>query len=97
MKIIYLCLIVFILPFITPQTAQAIILLPALVLIPIAKIISLIIGALLFPFVGGVAVWGKISQKPVYKMIAVSIVLLIVVGIVLALGLKLSNPDRPWI
>lgn len=77
-----------------PQ-AQAIIVLPAIVLIPIAKIVALIIGGFAFPALGIGALWSRLSGKSLGKAISVVIAILVILSIILIIFLKLHNPDRP--
>ena len=77
-----------------PQ-AHAIIFLPAIVLIPIAKIVALIIGGFSFPALGVGALWSKLFGKSLGRTILVIIAILVVLAIILAIFFKLHNPDRP--
>lgn len=97
MRFASIALVVVIGLFLTATPAKAIVFLPALVLIPIAKVVSLVIGGLAFPFLGGATVWSKISKKPLAKALIMGIILLLVIAGGVALWLKVSNPDRPWI
>lgn len=76
-------------------SAHAIIFLPALILIPIAKIVALIIGGFSVPALGIGTIWGKMAGKPVLRIVIAIVVVLVLVGIVLAIALKIHNPDRP--
>lgn len=87
-------IIFFIFAFVTVP-AHAIIFLPAIVLIPIAKIVVLIIGGFSLPALGVGALWSKLFGKSLGRIIAVIIIALIVLGLVFAILLKIHNPDRP--
>lgn len=77
--------------------AHAIIFLPAIILIPIAKIVALIIGGFSFPALGIGVLWSKLFKKSIKRTILVIAVLLAVLAIILAVVFKLHNPDRPFI
>jgi hypothetical protein len=87
--------IIFILSLFIPHRAHAIIFLPAIVLIPIAKIIALIIGGLSVPVLGLGTLWSKLFKKSLKRTIFVTIIVFAVLLVVLAIFLKLHNPDRP--
>ena len=80
-----------------PPKTQAIIFLPAIILIPIAKIIAFVIGGFSIPSLGLGALITKLFRKSLKKTLLVIFVFLIIVSILLAIFLKLHNPDRPWI
>lgn len=77
-----------------PQ-AHAIIFLPAIALIPIAKIVALIIASFSFPALAIGALWSKLFGKSLGRTISVIIAILVVLAIILAIFFKLHNPDRP--
>ena len=81
--------------FITPQ-AHAIIFLPAVVLIPIAKIVAFIIGGFSFPALSVGALWSKLFHKSLKRTLIVITCLLILLTIILVVIFKLHNPDRPF-
>lgn len=75
--------------------AHAIIFLPALVLIPIVKIVAVIIAGFSLPAFGVGALLGKQSGRSVKKIIPKVVLCLVVLAVILAVLLKLSNPERP--
>lgn len=79
-----------------PPKAHAIIFLPAIILIPIAKIIAFVIGGFSIPSLGLGALITKLFGKSLKKTLLIIFLLLITTGILLAIFLKLHNPDRPW-
>lgn len=95
-KLFYSLLLILALLFYPPK-AHAIIFLPAIILIPIAKIIAFVIGGFSIPSLGIGALITKLFGKSLKKTLAFILLFLIVVGILLAIILKLHNPDRPWI
>jgi hypothetical protein len=82
------------LAFVTPR-AHAIIFLPAVILIPIAKIVALVIGGFSFPALGLGALWSKLFRTSIKRTLSIIITLLILLGILLVVLLKIYNPDRP--
>jgi|GEM_PF-5905660 len=80
--------------FLAPQ-AHAIIFLPAIVLIPIAKIVAVIIGGFSFPALGVGALWSKLFGKSLKRTIGVIVVILLIIAVVLVIFFKFHNPDRP--
>ena len=97
MRLILTGIIVIILTFISTPKAHAIIFLPALILIPIAKIIALIVGGLALPTLGIGTVGGKLYNKPVVKIIFALTIIILLFALALAVFLKIQNPDRPFI
>lgn len=79
----------------TPR-AHAIIFLPALLLIPIAKIVALIMAGFSFPALGLGVLWSKLFKKSLKRTIFVTIALLFLLAVILFISFKLHNPDRPW-
>jgi len=88
--VIVFCLFTF-----AAKPVHAIIFLPAIVLIPIAKIVALIMGGFSLPALGIGALWSKLFRKSLRRTISVIIAILVVLAIILAIFFKLSNPDRP--
>jgi hypothetical protein len=80
-----------------PQKAHAIIFLPAIILIPIAKIVAIVIGGFSIPSLGLGALIHKLFGKSLKKTLVFIFLFLVFLGILLGLFLKLHNPDRPWI
>lgn len=76
---------------------DAIIFLPAIILIPIAKIIAVLIGGFSLPVLGASAFVNKITGKSAAKGVLYGIIILLVLGVVAAVVLKLINPNRPLI
>lgn len=83
--------------FVYPKPAHAIIFLPAVLLIPVAKIIALVIGGFFFPALGIAAIIHQFFNKPLGKIIFLIILLLIILAVSVAIYLKIQNPNRPWI
>ncbi len=81
--------------FIIPQRAHAIIFLPALLLIPIAKIVAIIIGGLSLPALGVGALWSNLFKKSLKRTIWTIAIILLITALLLIVMLKLHNPDRP--
>ena len=80
--------------FLAPK-AHAIIFLPAIILLPIIKIIALIIGGFSIPALGIGALSGKLFHTSPKKSIPIVIGVLIILAVILAIFLKLENPERP--
>lgn len=78
-----------------PKSSHAIIFLPALILIPIAKIIGIILAGFALPVTGIGILWGKLSQKSLIKTVGTTVVLLLLLSLALGLLLKLHDPNRP--
>lgn len=95
MRWILSVIVVFIIGLVFAPQARAIIFLPAIVLIPIAKIIALVIGGFSFPALGIGALWSKLFRKSLRRTIFVIIFVLVILAIILAIFFKLNNPDRP--
>lgn len=76
---------------------HAIVLLPAVLLIPIIKIVAIVIGSLSVPAISISALWSKLFGKPLHMAIAWTIAILIVIGMLLGVFLKIQLPDRPII
>lgn len=94
-RLFYFLLLTLGLLFYPPKT-HAIIFLPAIILIPIAKIIAFVIGGFSIPSLGLGALVTKLFGKSLKKTLLIIFLLLIIAGILLAIFLKLHNPDRPW-
>lgn len=87
--------IVVLLQFLYPKSAEAIIFLPALILIPIAKIIAIVIAGFSIPATGLGILWGKLSKKPILKTISIALAILLFLALFFGLFLKFINPNRP--
>ena len=79
----------------TALPASAIIFIPALVLIPIAKIIAVVIGGLSFPALGVSTLWSKSKHSSFKKAVFYCGIFLAILALTLAILLKFANPDRP--
>lgn len=88
--LVFLCIAAFL----TPQ-AHAIIFLPAIILIPIAKIVAIIIGGFSFPTLGIGALWSKLFGKSLKKTIIILTSLLLLIAVALVIIFKIHNPYRP--
>lgn len=77
------------------KPAHAIIFLPAIILIPIAKIVALIIGGFSFPALGIGALWSKLFRKSLQRTLLIIACALLILGSLIALVLKIYNPERP--
>lgn len=88
-------LMVFCLFAFTVKPAYAIIFLPAIVLIPIAKIIAFVMGGLSLPALGIGTLWSKLFGKSLQRTLVVVVSLLIITAVLIALFLKIYNPERP--
>lgn len=75
--------------------AYAIIFLPAVIIIPIAKIVAIIIGGFSVPALGIGALWSKLFRKSLRRTILSTIVLLLVIGLIIGFILIIENPNRP--
>lgn len=95
MKLFFSVIVVLILGTLFAPRAHAIIFLPAIILIPIAKIVALIIGGFSLPAFGLGALWSKLFKKSLKRTIVVVVILLIILAAILVIFLKLYNPDRP--
>lgn len=78
-----------------PPQAQAIIILPALILIPIAKIVAVVIGAASLPSLTFGAVWSKLFKKSPVQTLMIVVTFLGMLAIILFVGLKIFLPNHP--
>jgi hypothetical protein len=78
-----------------PKSAHAIIFLPAIILIPIAKIVALVIGGFTLPSLGLGVLWSKLFGNSLLRSLTFIVIFLIAGGILLALFLHSENPNRP--
>lgn len=92
---VLLSISLFVTLFFCAPTAHAIIFLPALVLIPIIKIVAILLGALSLPATGVAVLWSKLFGKPLSQTMSRAIVVLLMLAVVVAIGLKLHTPGRP--
>jgi hypothetical protein len=80
----------------TAPPAEAIVILPAIILIPIAKLVASLIGALSLPTLTAGVLGQKLFGIPVKKVIFISVSILLIIGCVAAVLLKMENANRPW-
>lgn len=78
-------------------TAQAIVIVPALILIPVAKVIAIVMGGLAFPALSLGVLWSKLFNTSFKKIIMWIGLVLFLTALALAVYLKVSNPARPMI
>jgi hypothetical protein len=76
--------------------AHAFVFLPALILIPIAKVVGIVIAGASIPAVSIGALYSFLFKKSFSRAIISSICIVIVIALVAAVILRFSNPDRPW-
>jgi hypothetical protein len=95
-KAVTFFLIIFFSLVIVPQ-AHAIILLPALILIPIAKIVAVIFAGLALPSLGLSYVTHRLFKTPIQKAVTIAVLLLTVTCVLAAIFLKVFDPSRPFI
>ena len=86
---------VFLYTLIFPHEAKAIIILPAVILIPIAKIVALIMGGFSIPAITAGTLWSKLFKKSLKRTLLVILLILLTLAGVLVIILKIQNPDRP--
>lgn len=77
------------------QKAEAIVFLPALILIPIAKIVVLLIGGFSLPALGVGVLWSKLCKKSIKQTLLVILAIFLILTVVLIIILKIENPSRP--
>lgn len=75
--------------------SKAIIIIPAVILIPIVKLVAIIISGFTIPIFGITTYFHKLSNKPIIRGIYVSIAILLALATLIAIVLKLMNPSRP--
>ena len=90
---IYLCLSIFFL--LSSHEAHAIIFLPALLLIPIAKIVAIFIAGFSLPALGVSTIVSRLKGKPFLKTFIFTFSILLAIALVGGIVLKLINPLRP--
>lgn len=79
------------------RSAHAIIFLPAVILIPIAKLIAIIAGGFSIPSLGLGVLWHKLFKASWKQSIAIVILALLFVVVAAAIFFHLENPNRPWL
>lgn len=82
--------------FIYPMHAKAIIILPAIILIPIAQMLATVIASLSIP-IAGLGLLIKTMTKNHRLAIAISLFTLFLILVVATLVLRYQYPDNPWI
>lgn len=95
MKYLYAVLLILITVIILPTDAHAIIFLPALILIPIAKIIALIVAGFSLPALSFGVIWSKVTKNSLKRTLIFIAVLLIFIAVIIGSILKIANPERP--
>jgi protein-S-isoprenylcysteine O-methyltransferase Ste14 len=78
-----------------PTPAHALVILPALILIPIAKILAVALVALGVPATALGLAWSKLTRHPFKKTLLVVGVVLFLLVMGLGIYLRITNPDRP--
>lgn len=90
----FVFIVIFLYALFFPSRTHAIIVLPAVILIPIAKIVALIIGGLSFPLIS-LGVFIHTFTKNYKLALLISLSILIFAAIVSAVILKQKFPDNP--
>jgi len=80
-----------------PPKAHAIIFLPAVILIPIAKLVAIIMGGFSIPALALGTLWSKLFKKSVKRTLFIMAISLIFIGFILIVVFKIANPLRPLI
>lgn len=78
------------------QKTYALVFVPPLLLIPIAKLIAVILGGLALPTLGISTIVSKGKKNAILRTLLFFICVLLIVGILTTLFLKIQNPSRPW-
>lgn len=79
-----------------PARAHAIIILPALILIPIAQLIAVIVSGLSIPAIS-IGIFIAKIKKNRRLAIVIPLLLVLTISFVMALILKWKFPENPWI
>jgi hypothetical protein len=95
MKYLFFIVAGFFIFFILPSQSYAIVFLPAIILIPIAKLVAIVIGSFSLPALGLGVVYTKLFGTPMRKVITIIILLLLVSAVGYGIYLKMENPIRP--
>lgn len=77
------------------QRAQAIVVLPALILIPLAKIIAVVIASLSLPISSMGLLTAKVTRNRQLAF-AVTIASFMVIGLITVILLRWLYPENPW-
>ncbi len=83
--------------FVIVKPVHAFIIIPALILIPIAHIVAAIIGGFSLPAMGLGLLWSKLTEKSLPKGIAFGMSFIIIAAVVIAIVLKVLSPERPFL
>ena len=81
--------------FIFPPKVHAIVILPAVILVPLVKLIALVVGALSIPVGSAGVIVAKITKKYTFVILA-SVILILLIGIAAAIFLRITHPDNLW-
>ena len=76
--------------------AYAFVFLPALILIPIAKVVGIVIAGASIPALSIGALYSFLFKKSLRRAVISSICIVIVIALIVAVILRFSNPARPW-
>jgi len=78
-----------------PQPVHAIIILPALILIPLAKLVAIVVAAFGIPATSLGVLISKITRNKKLAII-VTLVFILLIALSTAIVFKIANPNRPW-
>lgn len=81
--------------FLSAKPAHAIIFLPAIILIPIAHIIGVIIAGLAVPALAIGTLISALWKKPLVRTLLIVVSVVVLGALAFGIGLKMMNPDRP--
>lgn len=81
--------------FVFPPEAHAIVVLPAVILIPLVKLIAIVVGAFSVPVTSLGLILGKLT-KNYPRMLIVSFLILCIIAIITTLILRKLYPLNPW-
>ncbi len=95
MKKIFSACIVCSLIFAFPGKAHAIVLLPAVLLIPIVKLVAIVMASVSVPVASVGVLWSRLFGKKLPVAVAWVILAVLVVGLSVGIWAKISSPDRP--
>lgn len=80
---------------VSTRQAGAIVFLPALILIPIAKIVAIVITGLSLPAISIGAMYSYLFKKSLQRTMLTIFGIILILAAIAAVLLKFSNPDRP--
>lgn len=78
-----------------PPQVHAIVILPAIMLIPLVKLVALVIGAFSIPVGSAGILLAKITKKNKLVFI-ISFILILLISVLAAIVLRLTHPQNPW-